>query len=60
MQRLAPTGPRRATVYVLEQNGNLRAQDVRLGLADGAATEIVAGLEPGARVVVRVREGAAS
>lgn len=60
MQRLAPSGPRRATVYVLGGDGRLRPHDIRLGLADGTATEIVAGIEPGAKVVVRVREPAAA
>jgi HlyD family secretion protein len=45
-------------VYVLE-NGEPKAIDVRLGLTDGASTELIgAGLAQGAEVIVGVAEGA--
>jgi HlyD family secretion protein len=38
-------------IYVLE-NGKPRAADVRLGLTDGTATEVVSGLAEGAEVII--------
>ncbi|HEX6157411.1 MAG TPA: efflux RND transporter periplasmic adaptor subunit [Burkholderiales bacterium] len=52
---LAESGPRGASaagrVYVLE-GGRPKAADVRLGLTDGASTELVSGLNEGAEVIV--------
>jgi HlyD family secretion protein len=47
--------PRQALVWTLER-GMLVAHEVTLGMADVHVTEILDGLEDGARVVVRVRE----
>jgi HlyD family secretion protein len=57
MARQRPSGPRRVTLWSYE-GGSLVPREVRLGLADQNATEVVEGLAEGADVVVRVREGA--
>jgi HlyD family secretion protein len=55
-QLRARRGPQRQTagrVYVMHDDGALQAVEVRLGLDDGTATEIVAGdLKPGDKVVI--------
>jgi multidrug efflux pump subunit AcrA (membrane-fusion protein) len=57
MARQRPSGPRRVTLWSYE-GGSLVPREVRLGLADQNATEVVDGLPEGADVVVRVRESA--
>jgi HlyD family secretion protein len=44
-------------VYVLE-NGEPKAQDVRLGLSDGMSTEVVSGLSEGTEVIIGTAEAA--
>ncbi len=56
MARQRPSGPHRVTLWAYE-NGTLVPREVKLGLADGNATEVVEGLPEGANVVLRVREG---
>jgi HlyD family secretion protein len=56
MARQRPSGPRRVTLWAYE-NGTLVPREVKLGLADGNATEVLEGLPEGANVVLRVREG---
>lgn len=40
----------RKMVYVLQENGMLRAQPVRLGISDGSWSEVLAGLKEGDRL----------
>lgn len=56
LQRTSSNGPRRGTIWTLEDDGSLASHKVRLGLADGSMTEITDGLSEGKKVVVRVRE----
>jgi HlyD family secretion protein len=48
------------TVWVVEEEGAPRAVQVRTGLTDGSLTEILSGLEEGARVVVGTERAAAT
>ena len=50
-EAIIATGSRHVVV-VAEDAGRFRAQEVRVGVEDGGQTEIVAGLEEGARVVL--------
>lgn len=59
MQRRTGTMPCRQTVWTLE-NGKLVRRTIRTGLSDAILTEVVDGLEEGARVVTRVRERGSS
>ena len=48
-------GPRRATVYVLDPNGEPKAVRIMAGITDGTNTELVSGeIKPGDQVVVGV------
>jgi HlyD family secretion protein len=45
-------------VWVLDEAGGLRAVDIRLGIADGSSTEIIAGdIQEGAQIVVGMAQG---
>jgi hypothetical protein len=48
---------RRGTAWIKDEEGNVRPQSVRLGIADSAFTEVLGGgLQEGADVVTRVRQ----
>ncbi|WP_119677482.1 efflux RND transporter periplasmic adaptor subunit [Indioceanicola profundi] len=48
-------GGRAATIWTRGNDGNLIPARIRVGLSDDMATEVLGGLEEGARVVTRVR-----
>jgi HlyD family secretion protein len=55
LQRARPGALRSGTVWIYDAGGLLPRQ-VRLGLSDANATEVVDGLDPGVHVVLRARE----
>jgi HlyD family secretion protein len=55
LQRARPGALRSGTVWIYDAGGLLPCQ-VRLGLSDANATEVVDGLDPGAHVVLSARE----
>jgi HlyD family secretion protein len=44
--------PSKKRVWVMSEDGTLAPARVTVGISDGSMTEVVAGLEPGARVVI--------
>ena len=55
LQRAHPSDMRSGTVWSYDADG-LVPHQVKLGLSDANRTEVVNGIEPGARVVLRARE----
>ncbi len=56
-QRGGPDDAPAARVFVVGSDGGAHARGVRLGLRDGARREVLSGLAPGERVVVRGQHG---
>jgi HlyD family secretion protein len=56
MKRNAPAGDQRATqsgrVFIVGRDGQPQGVTVRIGATDGGSTEVVAGLDAGAEVIV--------